>query len=84
MLKRCVLIVTLLQPVVRYPWRNVMDMVKPDVRGEPPEHAGQLEMGAPSERGLDIVPVVMRRPVRILELMLDVEQPHAGHCRENS
>ena len=46
------------------------------------QRPGQLQVRASAQRRLDIVPFFVGRPVRILELMLDVEQPDARHRRE--
>src|ERR1051326_4420973 len=74
-------VVTRLQPVVRDAWRDVMHVVQADAACEPLKHRGEPQMRAAEQRRLHIVPLVMRRPVCILELMLHVEQPHAGDRR---
>ena len=59
-----------------------MHVVDPDVGGEPAEHAREFVMRAAVERGLMQIPVLGTRPVRLLELMLHVEQPNARRRRE--
>ena len=64
-----------LQVVVRDARVEVMDVVKADVSGEELEHLGQLQVGAAAQGGIGVVPIVGVLPIRILELVLDVEQP---------
>ena len=52
-------------------------MVEADVAGEEAQHARQLEVRAPGERGVVVPPVGMRLPVRVLVLVLHVEEPDA-------
>src|SRR5688500_20270931 len=56
--------------------------MQPDASRHPLEWLRKLEVRAPADRGRRVVPVGVVLPVRVLELMLDVEQPDAAHGRE--
>ena len=59
-----------------------MDMVQADAAREPLQHGREHEVRAAVQRRGRVVPLVAGLPVCILELVLHVEQPHAGHRRE--
>ncbi len=63
------------QPVERHRARQMMHVVDADVSGEPPEHGRQLVVRAAVQRRMLEIPVFGLRPVRLLELVLDEEQP---------
>lgn len=56
---------------------EVVDVVDADVGGQPAQHRGQVVVRAAIERGLVQLPVLRLVPMRRLELVLDIEQPHA-------
>ena len=56
---------------------EVVDVVDADVGRQPAQHRGQVVVGAAVERRLVQLPVGGLVPVRCLELVLDVKQPHA-------
>src|SRR5262245_50420101 len=60
----------------------MVHMVQPDAPGEPLQERGQPEMRAAAQRRIDVIPLAMWRPISVLELVLYVEQPHAGHGGE--
>ena len=55
-----------------------MDMVEPDVPAEPLEHLRELEVARAVQGGGRVIPLAFGPPIRIVELMLDVEEPDAG------
>jgi hypothetical protein len=65
------------EPVVRDAGIEVVDVVEADVAGEPLQQARQLEVGAALERRRNRMPGRLPGPERILEPMLDREQPDA-------
>ena len=65
------------QPVERHRARQMVHMVDADVSGEPAEHGGKLVVGAAVQRRVLEIPVFGLRPVGVLELVLDEEQPDA-------
>src|SRR5262245_2614197 len=81
LLKPGVLVVALLQRVVRDARAEMVNMVQPDIAGEPLQHFRQLEVGAAAQRGGGIIPVAMALPVSTLELVLDVEHPDPAQAR---
>ena len=58
-----------------------MDVMKPDAAREPLENLWQLVERTALYRRREIVPLIMALPVHSLELVLHVEQPHAGRAR---
>jgi hypothetical protein len=58
-------------------------MVHPDIGGEPAQDARQGIMGAAVQRRLVKIPALVTGPQRVLELVLDVEQPDANRtCKK--
>ncbi len=49
-----------------------------DIGGEPAQHARQVVVGRALERRGGEIPLLLVGPVRLLVLVLDVEQPHPG------
>src|SRR6185437_3633993 len=70
--------VAVLQVVVRNPRFQMMDVMKADVPGEPLQDLGQLEVAAALEGYKPVVPFLATLPVRLVELVLNVKQPHTG------
>ncbi len=66
-----------LEPVVRHPRVEMMDVVKADVAGEPLQQPRQAEIRTAPQRRRHRRPRVVARPERSLEAMLQREQPHA-------
>ena len=64
-----------LQPIVGNAARQMMHVMDADVGGEPAENARQLIIRAAMQCGLVQGPCRLIRPVGVLELVLDVEQP---------
>src|SRR3954452_1286676 len=56
--------------------------VHADVRREPSENARKIVVGTAMKRRLMHVPRPVPGPIRLLELMLNVEQPDARGCRQ--
>ena len=54
-----------------------MDVVDADIAGEPAQHERQVVMRRAVQCGMLELPLFAFRPVRLLELVLDVEQPDA-------
>lgn len=77
--------------VTQHPWQSVignttaevMHVVNTYVGREPAQERRQFVMGAAEQRCMMQVPVLIAFPRRMLELMLNVEQPNADRCREN-
>lgn len=55
-------------------------VVNSDVPGSPPQRAWQIVVGTAVDGGDVGVPLVMSRPVRLLQLMLDKELPDTCRC----
>src|SRR5690606_4444965 len=65
-LEQLVLLVARLQVVVGYPGAQVMDVVEPDVAGDPLQHLGELVVRAALHRRERVVPLRGVLPVRPL------------------
>ena len=72
------------QPVIRDSIAQMVDVVHADVGGEPAQHGRQIIMRTAVQRSLLEGPAVVVLPERILELVLDIEQPDADGCCEKS
>ena len=70
------------QTVIRNPAAQMMHMMNADIGGEPAQDAGQHIIRAAVQRGLVQIPVLVVGPHGVLELVLDVEQPHADRGRQ--
>src|SRR6185437_2819112 len=70
------------QSVVRYPAAQMMDVMNTNIGGEPAQDARQIIIRATVERHLVQVPNPVASPLGILELVLDIEQPHSDRSRE--
>jgi hypothetical protein len=68
---------TRLEPVIRDSRAQVVNVVEADVAREPLQHAWQFVVRTALQRRIGEVPGFPARPVRALELMLDIEQPQA-------
>ena len=66
------------KPIERNAARQVMHVMHADIAGEPVERRRQFIERAAMQRRLGLAPARRRLPCRPLELMLDVEEPHAG------
>ena len=77
-----VLVVGTLEVVVGNAGTEVVNVMEADVAGEELKDLGQLQVGAPAERRVGVGPAVGALPVGVLELMLHVEEPHAGRTGE--
>ena len=60
----------------------MVDMVHPDIGGEPTQDVRQVIMGAAVQRRLVKIPARVLGPEGILELVLDVEQPDSNRICE--
>jgi len=60
----------------------MMDVVHPDIGGEPTQDVRQVIMGAAVQRRLVKIPALVMGPEGVLELVLDVEQPDANRTCE--
>ena len=61
---------------------EMVDMVRPDIGGEPAQDARQVIVGAAVQRRLVKIPALVTGPEGILELVLNVEQPDANRTCE--
>jgi len=68
--------------VVRNAGAEMVHVMKADTAREPLQNRWKLEVRAPLDRRLGVVPVSVVLPVRTLELVLHEEQPEACHRRE--
>jgi hypothetical protein len=68
--------------VERNPAGQVVDMVDADVSGDPSQDRRKVVVRTAGKGGIGYVPLVLAAPARVFELVLDVEEPHAGHRRE--
>lgn len=64
-----------MQAVVRNSAVQVVDVVKPDIGGEPLQDLRHHIVRAAVQRGGLQAPVIRFIPMRVLELMLDEEEP---------
>ena len=62
---------TPLKIIVRDAGAQMMNMVEPDIAGEPLQDSGQLVKRAAHERCVGVIPFVGTRPIGALELMLN-------------
>src|SRR3984893_7775392 len=62
---------------------QVMDVVNADVRREPAQDTRQVIVGTAMQRGFVKTPGLIEGPGRVLELVLDIEQPDADRCSQN-
>ena len=67
--------VAALQVVVWNTRVEVVDVVVADVSRKPLENPWEVVVAAPGHGGGRVVPILTGGPIRVLELMLDVEQP---------
>ena len=75
--KRRDFVVALLQIVVGNIRANVMNVMQANIAGEPLEYFGQLKVRAALQCHFHRIPRSVTRPVRVLKLMLNIEQPKA-------
>src|SRR5918995_4980736 len=78
-----ILVMRALQVVVRDLGAQVVDVVEADAAGEELEGRRQLQVRAPAQCRIRVAPALATLPVDVLELMLDVEQPHACRAGED-
>src|SRR5579872_2760628 len=71
------------QPVKRHPAAQVVNMVNADIGGEPAQHRRQIVVRAAIKRRSCKIPIAAFGPNCVLELVLHVEQPHAGCSTED-
>jgi hypothetical protein len=73
------------QPIKRDPAAQMMDVMHADIGREPAQHDRQIVVRTAVQRRLVQIPFLVGRPERILELVLNVEQPDpersADRCR---
>ena len=65
------------EAIIRDAAAQMVDVVNTDIRGEPPQDSGQVIVRASVERRLVERPLILTRPECRVELVLNVEQPHA-------
>ena len=70
------------QPVIRDAAAEVMHVVNADIGGEPAQERGQIVMRTAVQRGFVQIPLRLGFPSCVLKLVLDIEQPHADHGRQ--
>src|SRR5580658_3141332 len=64
-----------LEPAVRDPLIQMMDVMEADIAGEPLQQRRQLQIGTAAERRRDRLPLVLACPERGLESVLDRKEP---------
>src|SRR6478609_2620428 len=64
------------QSIIRNPAAQMVDVVDADIGGKPSQDARQVIVRAALQSGLMKAPAFVMGPERILELVLDIEQPH--------
>ena len=72
----------LFQVVIRYFGAKVMNMMESDITGNPLQHSRKLIIRAALNSSFNIVPLRFILEVRILELMLYIEEPNADQPRK--
>ena len=72
------------EAIERDPAVEVMHMVQPDIGRQPVKWRRKIIVRAAVQRRLVQLPIRTVVPGRVLELMLDVEQPHPDRRRQNS
>src|SRR6266545_3165166 len=72
--------VAFLEVIIGNPRTQMMDVMKPDVAGEPLQHHGQFVEGTTSQRRRGIIPFLAAFPVNSFELVLHIKQPHSGRA----
>src|SRR5690348_5719663 len=70
------------EPVIWNAAAEMVHVMDTHICGEPPQDDRQMVMRASVQGGLLLLPIGIALPASVLELMLDVEQPHAGSRRE--
>src|SRR5580704_5529686 len=60
----------------------MMNVVSPDIRGEPAQNTREVIIGTTVKRRLVQIPSPFVKPCSILELMLHIEQPDPDRGRE--
>ncbi len=70
----------LAQPVKRNAAAQVMNVMHPDIRREPPQHGRQIVVRASRQRRLMQLPVPVARPGDVFELVLHGQQPDPHRC----
>lgn len=70
-------IMTVLEMIIRDARTQVMNMMKANITGKPLQNLRELIEGTALQRRAGVVPFFTPHPVRILKLMLHVEEPHA-------
>lgn len=66
------------QTVVRNPAGQVVHVMDADIASEPPQHRRKIVMRGAMQRRLGKPPILARRPVGLLELVLHIKEPNAG------
>src|SRR5882762_4332718 len=59
---------------------EMVNVVKPDVAGEPLEHFGQFVERTALQRCLGVIPVAAAFPVNAIKLMLHIKQPYPSRA----
>src|SRR5436309_10893877 len=77
-MKQRILIVTRLEIVVRNSRTEMVHVMESYAAGNPLQPSRESEKGASRNGGRGVVPMLVVLPVRILELMLDEEEPQPG------
>jgi hypothetical protein len=72
------------QAIVRNPAGKMMDVVEPDIPGHPVQRRRQIVERGALQRRRAKVPVPLGLPVRLLELVLNVEEPNANGCGQQN
>jgi hypothetical protein len=63
---------------------EMMDVMETDITSEPLQNLGKFVEGTTVHASFEELPILMAFPIGRLEIMLDVEQPHAGRaCEEH-
>src|SRR6266508_1974235 len=82
-LKQRLRFVALLQVIIRNARTQMMNVMKPDVAGEPLQDLGQFVERTALQRRRGVIPFLGAFPVNSLELVLNIKQPHAGRAGDS-
>jgi len=70
------------QAIERDSARQMVHVMHADIASEPGQDARQLIVRAAVKRGFVKAPIAVVRPKRVLELMLDIEEPHRDRAAD--
>ena len=80
-LKQRLRFMAFLEMIIRDACAEMMNVMKPDIAGEPLQDFRKFIEGTALKRCGEVIPLAPALPVNPLELVLDVEQPHSDGSR---